>query len=425
MHVIIAGGGIGGLTAAMVLHHRGIEVTLYEAAADLRPLGVGINILPHAMVEFHQLGIMDNLLALGVATAELCFFNRHGQLIWREPRGTDAGYVVPQLSVHRGRLQVALRDHAVRMLPADSIRPGHAFTSCVSHGDGGVDVELMDRAHSTTVTDHGDVLIAADGIHSTVRKQFHPSEGPPHWSGNILWRAISRAKPFLTGRSMFMAGHLPHKFVAYPISAVGDDGLCDINWIAELDRTALGPPGREDWNKRGVLDDFLPRFQDWRYPWIDIPALITAAPSVYEFPMVDRDPLDTWTYGSVTLLGDAAHPMYPVGSNGASQAVLDARAIGDALAQEPTIAGALERYEADRRMKTAALVMMNRQHGPERVLDMAEQRSPAGFTDIGDVFAEGELEAVSAEYKQVAGLLRSPLQRTCIPPSTSSTSPVQ
>ena len=406
MRVIIAGGGVGGLTTALALHQRGIEVTVYESALELQALGVGINVLPHAMAELDALGVMEALLPLGVATAELCFFNRHGQLIWREPRGLDAGYPVPQLSVHRGLLQVALRDACVRSLPADSIRTGHVLTSFSERPDSAVDVVLTDRAGDVAVHDRADVLIGADGIHSAVRRQLRPDEGAPRWSGNILWRAISRGRPFLTGRSMFMAGHLPHKFVAYPISDVGDDGLCDINWIAELDRSALGVPAREDWNRRGDVGEFLPRFEQWRFDWLDLPGLITSAPAVYEFPMVDRDPLDTWTYGGVTLLGDAAHPMYPVGSNGASQAVLDARSIADALEQEPTVSGALSRYEADRRPKTAALVMMNRRHGPERVLDMAEERAPDGFHDIRDVFADGELDAVAASYKQVAGFQR-------------------
>ena len=202
--------------------------------------------------------------------------------------------------------------------------------------------------------------------------------------------------PFLDGRSMIMAGHRPQKFVAYPIGAVDADGLQQINWIAELDRRDAGLPAREDWNREGRLADFAPRFADWRFDWLDVPALIGAAERVYEFPMVDRDPLPRWTYGRVTLLGDAAHPMYPIGSNGASQAILDARALADALADEADVDAALARYEAERRPATAAIVHANRPHGPERVLDLAEERAPDGFAAIGDVFARGELEAIAA-----------------------------
>jgi 2-polyprenyl-6-methoxyphenol hydroxylase-like FAD-dependent oxidoreductase len=204
---------------------------------------------------------------------------------------------------------------------------------------------------------------------------------------------------------MFMAGHRPHKFVAYPIRPVETDGLQLVNWIAELDRRDAGLPAPEDWNREGRLADFAPRFADWRFDWLDVPALIRAAERVYEFPMVDRDPLPRWTSGRTTLLGDAAHPMYPIGSNGASQAILDARALADALAEEAEVDAGLARYEAARRPATAAVVQANRAHGPERVLDLAEERAPAGFASVADVFAPGELEAIAATYKRTAGFV--------------------
>ena len=410
VRVIVAGAGIGGLVTALALHERGVAVQLYEAVPTIRPLGVGINLLPHAGAVLHHLGVLDGIRALGVETAELCFFNRHGQLVWREPRGLAAGYAVPQVSVHRGRLQLALLDAVVARLGADAVRTGHrlvGFESTGAGAAGGARVELEDVATGRRVVDHGDVLVGADGIHSAVRAAFHPDEGPPRWSGNVLWRATSRVAPFLTGRSMFMAGHRPHKFVAYPLSPPGDDGLCTVNWIAELDRTAQGLGDREDWNRRGDPADFAPRFADWRFDWLDVPDLIARADAVFEYPMVDRDPLPSWTRGRVTLLGDAAHPMYPVGSNGASQAILDARALADALAAVraggATVDQALAAYEAERRPRTAAIVLANRRHGPERVMDLAEARAPDGFAAVTDVFAPGELEAIAAQYKQVAG----------------------
>jgi 2-polyprenyl-6-methoxyphenol hydroxylase-like FAD-dependent oxidoreductase len=271
-----------------------------------------------------------------------------------------------------------------------------------------VRIELLDREGDGVVIEQGDVLVAADGIHSTARGRFHPDEGPPNWQGDVLWRGTTWAEPFLTGRSMFMAGHLPHKFVAYPITAPGDDGRCLLNWIAELDRREQGLTNREDWNRRGALDDFLPHFRDWTFDWLDVPALIEAGGGeVFEFPMVDRDPLPWWTSGNVTLLGDAAHPMFPIGSNGASQAILDAVVLAESLGGvaegEATIGAALARYEAERRPRTAAIVLSNRQHGPERVLDLAEERAPDGFADVADVFAPGELEEIAAAYKQTAG----------------------
>jgi 5-methylphenazine-1-carboxylate 1-monooxygenase len=400
--VLIAGAGIGGLAAALALHDRGIDVRLREAVIEPRGLGVGINLLPHATAELERLGLLEAIAAQGVRTAELRYYNRHGQRIWAEPRGLAAGYPVPQVSVHRGRLQLALLEAARERLGADAVGTGLELVAFAGDGDG-VAVELADRACGGRRRERATVLVAADGIHSTVRRALYPDEGPPRFSGNMLWRATSRFEPFLDGRTMFMAGHRPHKFVAYPIGAVAADGLQEINWIAELDRRDAGLPAREDWNREGRLADFAPRFADWRFDWLDVPALIRAAERVYEFPMVDRDPLPRWTFGRTTLLGDAAHAMYPIGSNGASQAILDARALADALAEEDDADVALARYEAARRPATAAIVHANRAHGPERVLDLAEERAPAGFASVDDVFAAGELEAIAASYKRTAG----------------------
>jgi 2-polyprenyl-6-methoxyphenol hydroxylase-like FAD-dependent oxidoreductase len=400
--VLIAGAGIGGLAAALALERRGIRAELFEAAAELRPLGVGINLLPHAMAELAALGLADEIAALGVRTAELCYFNRRGQCIWREPRGLDAGYPVPQVSVHRGLLQQALQRAVQQRLGDGALRTGHALVSCETEA-GGVRARFASRDDGAVREEVADVLVAADGIHSALRRQWHPDEGPPRWNGQILWRAVSRFPAFLGGRSMFMAGSRRVKFVAYPIGAPDAQGLAPINWIAEQDRSGAGAPEREDWNRRGRLEDFLPAFESWRFDWLDVPALIRAADAVYEFPMVDRDPLASWSRGRATLLGDAAHPMFPIGSNGASQAILDARALADALAGERDVGAALARYEAERRPATAAIVVSNRRHGPEIVLDLAEERAPDGFARVEDVFAPGELEGIAASYKRIAG----------------------
>lgn len=403
MRVIIAGGGIGGLTAAMALHARGIDVQVYESVVELQPLGVGINLLPHAMAHLQRLDLLDVVLPLGVQTAELCFFNKLGQLIWREPRGLAAGYPIPQLSVHRGHLHMALLAETRRRLGDSAVLNAQAVQSFREDERGRVVVEIHDRVADRVVSDTADVLVGADGIHSSIRQTFYPNQGPPNWQGDILWRATSRWKPFLTGRSMFMAGHLPHKFVAYPLSEVGEDGMCTVNWIAELDRTAWGLSNREDWNRRGNFDDFMPYFEDWVFDWLDIPAMCRQTDTAFEFPMIDRDPLDQWTFGHVTLLGDAAHPMYPIGSNGASQAIIDGLVLADSLADESGIDAALARYEGERRPRTSQIVLSNRKHGPERVMDMAQERAPQGFTNVDEVFAPGELEEVAAQYRQLAG----------------------
>ena len=406
MRAIIIGAGVAGCVTGMELHQRGFDVQIYESVREIAPLGVGINILPHAMAVLDGIGIMEILVPLGVPTAELIFFNQFGQLIWREPRGVAAGYPVPQLSVHRGTLQMMLFDEVRRRLGLQAVTTAHQLMSFTA-GDARTrpTVTLENRMTGELITDRADLVIGADGIHSTVRKAFYPDEGPPNWSGNLLWRSTTITKAFLSGRSMFMAGHLPHKFVAYPITEPDADGNQVINWIAEL-RGTEPLRGREDWNKKVEKSIFADRFKDWRFDWLDVADLIERGGDVFEFPMVDRDPLPAWTFGRTTLLGDAAHPMFPIGSNGASQAILDGHAIAEAIVSHSDLDDALRAYEEARRAATARIVMSNRQHGPERVLDMASDRAPNGFERVADVFAAGELEEISNSYKQVAGFSR-------------------
>jgi len=396
--ICIVGAGIGGCVAALSLSESGHDVEVYESVSRLSPLGVGINLLPHAVQVLEGLGLSARLESLGVATRELLYFNRHGQRIWGEPRGKFAGYPVPQISIHRGVLQMELFAAVQRRLGATRIHAGHRFVS-------------VDREHplsarfmtetGTSVAVEADLLIGADGIHSRLRQQRYPQEGLPRYGGRILWRATSRARPYLSGASMIMAGHQHRKFVAYPITPVGDDGLQTINWIAEL--TVEQMPGREDWNKEVDRGVFAAQFADWRFDWLDIPQLIRSTERVFEFPLVDRDPLPAWSHGATTLLGDAAHPMYPIGSNGASQAILDVDALTKSLSGTSDVAAALAAYEKSRLPATASIVLANRGNGPEQCMQMAEERAPSGFSRIEDVFSPGELEGIATRYKAVAG----------------------
>jgi 2-polyprenyl-6-methoxyphenol hydroxylase-like FAD-dependent oxidoreductase len=395
--ILIAGGGIGGLTTALALHQRGIDATVLEATRELRPLGVGINLLPHSVRVLSGLGLVDELATTAIETAELAYYNRHGQRIWSEPRGRGAGYPYPQFSVHRGELQMLLLRTARERLGHDRVRCGHALTG-FELVPGGV------RATFADGTIDGRALIGADGIHSRVRAQLHPGEGPPRYSGRMLWRALSRGPHFLGGRSMIMAGHQDQKFVCYPISrtVAEQEGVSLVNWIAELAVPGDTPPA-QDWSRRVDASVFDGPFADWRFDWLDVPALIAGAEAIYEYPLADRDPLDHWGAGAVTLLGDAAHPMYPIGSNGASQAILDAAALADALAGAATIEQGFAAYEQARREPTSQIVLLNRQNGPERVMQLAEERAPEGFASIDDVIPRAELEAISASYKAAAG----------------------
>ncbi len=403
MKITIAGGGIGGLAAALALCADGHEVSVFEAAPEIRPLGVGINLLPHAARILDRLGLLDGLLAEGIATSELSYFNRFGQHIWTEPRGLFGGFEAPQISIARGALQMGLLRSARERLGPGRIATGRRLESFATDGDCAQAVFV--DGNGDRITAMADVLICADGIHSAGRRRLYPEEGPPIYSGRVLWRATTWAPPFLSGATMIMAGHEAQKFVCYPIEALREDGLQRLNWIAELRAPLMR--AKEDWNRAGDLADFLPAFEDWRFDWLDIPALIRGADAVWEYPMVDRDPVESWTRGAVTLLGDAAHAMYPIGSNGASQAILDAEALARAIREHPDPRAALAAYEAERLPATAAIVRANRGNGPELCMQLAHERAPQGFDRAEDVFAPGELGQIADRYKTLTGMRRA------------------
>jgi 5-methylphenazine-1-carboxylate 1-monooxygenase len=399
--VLLVGGGIGGLTAALCLHQRGIPVRVFERVPELKPLGVGINLLPHAARVIHELGLADELSRTAIQTARLSYFNKYGQPIWSEPRGVAAGYPVPQYSIHRGELHLILYRAALERLGPDCVITGAGFETARQAGDEVIaDILRTDGTGEFEV--RGRALIGCDGIHSLVRRSMYPQEGLPRFAKRLLWRGTTEGEPYLDGRTMIMAGHQDQKFVCYPISAQhAKEGKSLINWIAELSVPYDSPPP-QDWNAVVPKDRFAPRFADWKFPWLDVPAIIEQSSVVYEFPLVDRDPLPSWTRGRITLLGDAAHPMYPIGSNGASQAILDAEALANAM-QKSDVVPAIEEYESTRRPATSKIVLLNRQNGPEQVMQIAQDRAPQGFKHVNDVIPQTELEEIAARYKQTAG----------------------
>ena len=406
MKAIIVGGGIGGLATALMLHARGIPCEVYEQADAIRELGVGINTLPHAIAELGRLGLLERLDAVAIRTYELFYLNRFGQEIWREPRGLDAGYEVPQFSIHRGRLQGVIRDAVIERLGADAVRTGCRLGG-FREDEGGVTAWFFDRSGSHVATTRGDVLVGADGIHSSVRAALVPNEGPPCWNGLMLWRGATEWPAFLTGRSMIVAGGLSAKMVVYPIAEGWRPGIKLTNW-AVVARVGEGgaPPEKEDWSRPGRRAELMPHVARFAIPHVDVKALIAATSEFWEYPMCDRDPLPRWSQGRVTLLGDAAHPMYPVGSNGASQAILDARCLADALSLAEHPMAALHAYEMERLPKTAEIVRSNRKGGPEGVIDAVEALAPDGFTDIEAVLPHAEREAIVRGYAQKAGFAK-------------------
>src|SRR5216684_1366251 len=411
MDVLIIGAGVGGLTLGLMLHEAGIPCRIYEAAPEIKPLGVGINLLPHAMKELSALGLEETLAARGVLTAEAVFFNRFGQLIYQEPLGRAAGYDWPQISIHRGDLQAALVDAFIARAGADRLMLGWQCTKV--DDSGGAATAYFRRMATPEVLppQRGAAIIACDGIHSALRKQLYPNEGEPVYTGINMWRGVTRWKPYLSGESFVQCGWLDvGKIVVYPIAKELDaQGRQLVNWTAEI-RSPRNV--QADWNLNGRLEDFLPTFESFRFEWLDVAEMLRSAEVVLEYPMVDREPLPRWTQGRVTLAGDAAHPMVPRGANGAAQGILDARTLAGCLKRARDPVAALKAYEKARLKSANEVVLASRSISPDTILRVVHERTgDKPFERVGDVVSEAELAALMEKYKRVAGFEREALKR--------------
>ncbi|HEY8250674.1 MAG TPA: flavin-dependent oxidoreductase [Burkholderiales bacterium] len=404
--VLIVGAGIGGLTLALELARRRIPCRVFESAPEIKAVGVGINLLPHATQVLGELGLEPALARVAVETAESVFFNRFGQLIYKEPLGRKAGYPWPQFSIHRGDLQALLLDAVKAKIGAERI---HLGWHCLGFEQDASKVTLRFRDRAPM---DGTIAVGCDGIHSVIRKQLYPAEGEPRYSGVNMWRGVTRWKPILSGASMLRAGWLANgKLVHYPIRNDVDEtadgtGRQLVNWLWEIETPQYK---RWDWNRPARVEDFIAGAESWRFDWLDVPAFLRASELVLEYPMVDKDPLPAWSFGRVTLLGDAAHPMVPRGSNGAGQAILDARALAQCVSEEKN---SLKGYESERLGPTSNVVLENRRNPPDAILrEVYERTGDRPFERIDAVISAQELAALSDRYKQVAGYDKERLQR--------------
>jgi 2-polyprenyl-6-methoxyphenol hydroxylase-like FAD-dependent oxidoreductase len=400
--ILIVGAGICGLTLALNLHKRGIPSRVFERAPEMKELGVGITLLPHGMREFTALGLQEKLLAAGIENSESRFYNRFGQLIYREPRGKSAGYAFPEVGVHRGRLQMLLYHAACSRFGADRIELNRTCIA-VEQDENSVRALLQETTTGRTLpAAEGSLVIACDGVNSTIRKQSYPDDAVA-FTGINTWRGVTRRKPILDGRTYLRIGSiLTGKIVIYPIiDDVDGAGNQLINWTTEIKRDA---PRKNDWNKPGELADFYPIYAKWNFDWLDVAQLVRESEIILEYPMVDKDPIDRWTFGRVTFAGDAAHPMYPRGSNGSAQAAIDARVLADYLQQASDPREALRAYEAERLPATARVVRTNREFPPDFInIKVEELVGDRPFDNLDDYITQDELRALSDEYKKTAG----------------------
>jgi len=403
--VIIAGGGICGLATALTLHQIGVPCVLYEAVRDMRPLGVGINMQPNAVRELYELGFTEaDLDRVGLPAKEWALVGLNGNDIYSEPRGRLAGYRWPQYAVHRGHFHMMLYRSLLERIGPDAVNLGSRVTGYRKNADGGV-TALVEHADGSTSEAAGVLLIGADGIHSAIRAQMHPAQPPIHWGGAIMWRGTTWGKPSRSGASMVGLGTHRQRVVFYPISHPDPKtGLSMINWIAEVTLDNSEGWKQLGWFRQAHIDDFAHHFEDWVWDWLDVPALLRNAETIFENPMIDRDPVPTWRDGPVLLLGDAAHAMYPTGSNGGSQAIVDARMLGAAMVEHGVTPDALAAYNDRLCGPISQLVLRNRSAGPFGLLNIVDERCGGTFDNIDDVIPPDERAAFMAGYKAAAGL---------------------
>jgi 2-polyprenyl-6-methoxyphenol hydroxylase-like FAD-dependent oxidoreductase len=401
INIAIVGGGIAGLSFALGLHHRGIDCDVFESVSEVKEIGVGITLLPHGMRELAELGLQDALEAAGIENLESVFYTQHGQYVYKEARGRHAGYALPEIGIHRGKLHRILFEAAIKRLGSDKVHTGMRCSGFVQNSDG-VQLDFLNTHTNTIVSLEAQIAVACDGVNSVIRKQMHPDDALC-FAGINTWRGVTVHPPILTGKSYLRIGTVEvGKMVIYPIiDNVDGKGNQLVNWVAELQKPNAV---MNDWNRPGDPAVCAEIFKNWTFDFLNVPELILKADKVFEYPMVDKNALPFWTQGRVTLMGDAAHPMYPRGSNGSAQALIDARTLADQLSQHADPKEALKSYEALRLAPTAKVVETNRNVPPDFIIMKADELSGGKpFRHIDDLISQDELRQISDNYKSVAG----------------------
>jgi len=397
MLIGIIGGGISGLSLALQLNHYGFAVEIFESAKELSPLGLGLNLQPKAVKILANCNLFDELITNGVAISSVEFQCKDGLSIFSQKRGIADGYDFPQIAIHRAKLQQMLLKQFT-LQPKNKIYLGQQLINFQEYHSNVV-CTLVDRTTNNVLDKTVDILIGADGIHSTIRAKIHNDKANYQFAGIMMWRGISKIKPFQQHSSVVVRGNRNVQLITYPISPLDKNGECYINWVVEIFDEETNTLDDNCWNKQGHVAEFIHYFNDWQNKFLDIEPLFDKAINIFKFPMVDRNPLNYWNTNRVTLIGDAAHPMYPRGANGASQGIIDAEYLATVIHSASNISDALQQYQANRLPITSKIVLDNRNANQLEILSLVAARCQKTCQNIHTCIDSEYIRQILTDYK--------------------------
>lgn len=401
MDIAIIGAGPAGLAAALRLHQRGLKPRIYETVSELKPLGVGIDVKVYGTKELEDLGILEEFRSMSVDAKDSIFYNKYGQEIYAELCGVHMGYLHEQRFVHRGYLQMLLYRKVIERLGEDAVVLGARTLKYTNNEDNTVTLDLR-YADGTESQVTADLVIAADGINSVVRRQMHPTASEPVYSGITMWRGTTLMEPFGTGNTILHIGApQSSSMIVYPIvDNFEGTGKTLVNWVVEARRDET----IEDWNQRGTVEEVIHYYDQTEIPLLDVQEMLRNAREVYLFPLIRHDPLETWIDGRVLLIGDAAHAMYPRGGNGACQAIVDGGALAEKLATIDDVDEALQAFQDQRLNAVNGIVMAHRGEGYEVIRRMVEDRTGGErFENVEEVLPLAEADEIFSKYHSLVG----------------------